>query len=588
MMPKRESRPLRRIDWKATLERMTRRELASVFELLSNNGSSKNGNGAQKAQDFRMLVEERLSAFESSLSDLAVKLSRDQERLDARTMELQAERDTYRTLYELSTIIDAERDLHLLVEGVIDALLALFEVERILLVLIDEAGTVKFSLGKDRSKKRFPAPGDGILKQTMDAACGSRTPIHVVGFLDDEDDEESRLNVYAVPLMAHDRPLGSVLLAQHTLENGFDPEHRELLNQIAERLALAVERNRRYMELKASREQLLEDLRGKFQFDEILGNSPEMTTLLKTVAEVAQTDAAVLIEGESGTGKELLARAIHLNSPRANHPFVPINCAAIPENLLESELFGYEKGAFTGADKRKIGKFEAADGGTIFLDEIGEMPAFLQVKLLRFLQSHEFERLGSTATRRADVRIISATNRELITLVNESLFREDLYYRVNVINLKVPPLRRRQSDIAPLAESFVRRTAKKQGKMIRGVSPEAFAYLSRYSFPGNIRELENIIERAVILARGEWVTPAELPESVLQAGEGPAVPATVAESYPELKRQRREALSEVERAFVARLLERHRFNISQAALAAGMHRFELQRLIRKLKKDGRL
>jgi len=349
-----------------------------------------------------------------------------------------------------------------------------------------------------------------------------------------------------------------------------------------------VERNSRYMQLKASHAKLLEDLRGKFQFDEILGNSPEMTTLLKTAAEVAQTDAAVLVEGESGTGKELLARAIHLNSPRAERGFVPINCAAIPENLLESELFGYEKGAFTGADKRKIGKFEAADGGTIFLDEIGEMPALLQVKLLRFLQSHEFERLGSTITRRADVRIISATNRELLSLVNDGEFREDLYYRINVINLKVPPLRRRRTDIAPLAENFVQKFSRRQDKRINGVSPEALSCLSRYEFPGNIRELENIIERAVILTRGDWVTPAELPESILQAQSGQPTPAPVAESYPELKRLRSEALSEVDRGFVARILERHKFNISQAAQSAGMHRFELQRLIRKLKLDGRM
>jgi transcriptional regulator with GAF, ATPase, and Fis domain len=267
---------------------------------------------------------------------------------------------------------------------------------------------------------------------------------------------------------------------------------------------------------------------------------------------------------------------------------VPINCAAIPENLLESELFGYEKGAFTGADKRKIGKFEAAHGGSIFLDEIGEMPALLQVKLLRFLQSHEFVRLGSTVIRRADVRIISATNRDLLSLVSSGGFREDLYYRINVINLKVPPLRRRSSDIAPLAESFVQKFARKQGKSTVGLSPEAISYLSRYDFPGNIRELENIIERAVILARGNTVTPAELPESLLQATPQRPSACAVAESYPELKRLRSDAVSEVDRAFVARVLERHKFNISQAAQSSGMHRFELQRLIRKLKTQGRM
>jgi transcriptional regulator with GAF, ATPase, and Fis domain len=587
-MPKRESRSPRRIDWKAALERMARRDIIPIFESLAESNGHKNGNGAQKAADREDVTEDRLGTLESALSDFGVRLARDQERVEVRLSELESERDTFRTLYELSTIIDAERDLHLLVEGVIDALLSLFEVEHILLVLIDESGQVRFSLGKDQSKNRFPAPEDGIHKQVIDSCCGAHTPVHVVGYLDDSEDHASRLALYAVPLMAHDRPLGCVLLSMRAALAGFEKEHRELLGQIALRLALAVERNRRYMQLKASRAKLLEDLRGKFQFDEILGNSPEMTTLLKTAAEVAQTDAAVLVEGESGTGKELLARAIHHNSPRSEEPFVPINCAAIPENLLESELFGYEKGAFTGADKRKIGKFEAADGGTIFLDEIGEMPALLQVKLLRFLQSHEFERLGSTVTRRADVRIISATNRELISLVSENKFREDLYYRINVINLKVPPLRRRRSDIAPLAESFIHKFAKRQGKKMQGLAPEALAILTRYEFPGNIRELENIIERSVILSRGEWVTPAELPELILSAGESRLAPQAAAESYPDLKRRRNEALAEVDRAFVARLLERHKFNISQAAQAAGMHRFELQRLIRKLKRNGSL
>jgi two-component system response regulator HydG len=585
-MPKREHRSPRRVDWKAAFERMARRELIPVIESLSETNGSKNGNG--KAAESHSALDERLGSVESAITDFGTRLARDQERAESRVSDLESERDTFRTLYELSTIIDAERDLHLLVEGVVDALLSLFDVERILLVLIDEAGQVKFSLGKDQSKKRFPAPEDGLIRQSIDSCCGAHTPVHVVGYLEDDGDQTARLSIYAVPLLAHDRPLGCVILSLHDTLAGVDHEHRQLLGQIAVRLAQAIERNRRYMQLKASRAKLLEDLRGKFQFDEILGNSPEMTTLLKTAAEVAQTDAAVLVEGESGTGKELLARAIHHNSPRADQSFVPINCAAIPENLLESELFGYEKGAFTGADKRKIGKFEAADGGTIFLDEIGEMPSLLQVKLLRFLQSHEFERLGSTVTRYADVRIISATNRELIALVNEGAFREDLYYRVNVINLKVPPLRRRQSDIAPLAESFVQKSAKRQSKNIRGLSAEALACLSRYDFPGNIRELENIIERAVILSRGDLVTPGELPETLLQAGETRLTPLAVAESYPDLKRRRLDALNEVDRAFVARLLERHKFNISQAAQAAGMHRFELQRLLRKLKKNGRL
>jgi len=300
------------------------------------------------------------------------------------------------------------------------------------------------------------------------------------------------------------------------------------------------------------------------------------------VADIADTEATVLIEGESGTGKELLARAIHFNSSRSRKSFVPINCAAIPETLLESELFGYEKGAFTGATQRKLGKFEVANGGTIFLDEIGEMSPLLQVKILRFLQSHEFEPLGSNKVKRSDVRIISATNKDLFTLVKENRFREDLYYRINVINLKLPTLRERKLDIAPLAESFTRKYAKKSDKEIKGIEPEALNILSRYRFPGNIRELENIIERAVILAKGEWITKEDLPKNIFN-GSGIDAGIKIAQNYPELKSLRKKVVEEVEKKFLEDLLQRNQNNVSQAAKEAGMHRVELQRLLKKYK-----
>jgi transcriptional regulator with PAS, ATPase and Fis domain len=300
------------------------------------------------------------------------------------------------------------------------------------------------------------------------------------------------------------------------------------------------------------------------------------------VADIADTEATVLIEGESGTGKELLARAIHFNSSRSRKPFVPINCAAIPETLLESELFGYEKGAFTGATQRKLGKFEAANGGTIFLDEIGEMSPLLQVKILRFLQSHEFEPLGSNKVKRSDVRIISATNKDLFTLVKENRFREDLYYRINVINLKLPALRERKLDIAPLAESFAQKFTKKSDKEIKGIEPETLNILSRYRFPGNIRELENIIERAVILAKGEWITKDDLPKNIFD-GSGMDAGIKIAQNYPELKSLRKKVAEEVEKKFLEDLLQRNQNNVSQAAKDAGMHRVELQRLLKKYK-----
>jgi len=277
-----------------------------------------------------------------------------------------------------------------------------------------------------------------------------------------------------------------------------------------------------------------------------------------------------------------LARAIHFNSSRSKKPFVPINCSAIPETLLESELFGYEKGAFTGADQRKLGKFQVANGGTIFLDEIGEMSPLLQVKILRFLQSHEFEPLGSNKLKRADIRIIAATNKELLSMVKENEFREDLYYRINVINIKLPPLRERRLDIAPLAESFALRFGKKNGKKIKGFDPEALNILARYNFPGNIRELENIIERAAILAQTEWITKEDLPKTIFE-GSDFDYKTKIPENYGEMKALRKKAIEEVERAFLNNILGKNNKNISRAAEEARMHRVELHRLINKYK-----
>jgi transcriptional regulator with PAS, ATPase and Fis domain len=356
----------------------------------------------------------------------------------------------------------------------------------------------------------------------------------------------------------------------------------ELLTSLADRLGQAVENNLTLMELKASQEKLLEDLREKFKFDEIIGNSPQMVEILKTVADVADTDSTVLIEGESGTGKEILARAIHFNSSRSKKPFVTINCAAIPETLLESELFGYEKGAFTGATQRKPGKFEVAKGGTIFLDEIGEMSPLLQVKILRFLQSHEFEPLGSNTVKRADIRIIAATNKDLLARVKENKFREDLFYRINVINLKLPPLRERRLDIAPLAISFAQKYSEKTNKKITGIDPEALNVLSRYDFPGNIRELENTIERAVILAKSENVCKDDLPRNLLD-GSGNGSSIQIPGDYEELKLLRKKVVEEVEKNFLKNILDKTGNNVTRAAQDAKMHRVELQRMIKKYK-----
>ncbi len=268
----------------------------------------------------------------------------------------------------------------------------------------------------------------------------------------------------------------------------------------------------------------IEYLRGPqdiYEFDKIVGSSPALQHVLDIVKKVAKSNTTVLIRGETGTGKELIAGATHHNSLRAARNFVKVNCAALQENLLESELFGHEKGAFTGADKQRIGRFEQADGGTLFLDEIGDMSPSTQAKILRVLQEHEFERLGGTRTLRVDVRLIAATNRDLPAMVQAGQFREDLYYRLNVVSIEMPPLRERKDDIVPLAQTFIRKFAGELKKKIDALEPDAQKLLMRYNWPGNIRELENTIERAILLAEGRAIASIDL-----RLGEVPSLGGT--------------------------------------------------------------
>jgi two-component system response regulator AtoC len=281
-----------------------------------------------------------------------------------------------------------------------------------------------------------------------------------------------------------------------------------------EEISLTVERalehsllNREVVDLRARVER-----QGVLGTGRLIGSSPRMLDAFKMIGKVAETDTTVLICGESGTGKELVAEAIHNYSRRKDNAFVVVNCAALPDNLLESELFGYERGAFTGATVRKIGRFEAAEGGTIFLDEIGELSPNLQAKLLRVLQDHTFERLGGTETRSGDFRVLAATNRDLDATVRQRLFREDLFYRLNVVRITAPPLRERRSDIVPLAEHFLRLYSENNGFPLVGFSEEALLMLQTHSYPGNVRELENMVERAVLMARGRVIMPSHFPQ----------------------------------------------------------------------------
>ena len=335
--------------------------------------------------------------------------------------------------------------------------------------------------------------------------------------------------------------------------------------------------------LREENRQLKAELNSRYQFGNIVGRSPAMREIFSTVERVAPTRATVLLCGESGVGKDMIARAIHQHSPRCDKPFVKLNCTAIPENLMESELFGYEKGAFTGATTTKPGKFEQADTGTVFLDEIGDVPAAVQVKLLRILQEREFERLGSNKTRHIDVRIIAATNVDLREALEQGTFREDLYYRLNVLPINVPPLRERKEDIPFLVEHFVKKLGKDLGSQVEAVAPEAIERLLEYHWPGNVRELRNVIERVLILnPKVQRIEAKHLP-MLVQRTEGVRPEASRAAAAPrEEFSSLLEAREAYERDYILKELDRCNGNVSRAAESLGLERSHLYRKMKAL------
>ncbi len=322
----------------------------------------------------------------------------------------------------------------------------------------------------------------------------------------------------------------------------------------------------------------------------LVGQSSAMKAIYEIIAKVADSPSTVLITGESGTGKELVAQALHRGSSRRDKPLIKVNCAAIPKDLVESELFGYEKGAFTGAVGSKPGRFELADGGTLFLDEIGEVPVEMQVKLLRALQESEFERVGGIKTIRVDVRLITATNRDLKQLIADGRFREDLYYRLNVVPIALPPLRERKEDIPPLVHHFIEKYDKRLGKKVERMEEEAMQLLLGYSWPGNIRELENLMERSVLFADGPVILAASLPDSLRERAPGPAVPiaavgplgAIAAPSGASMKEIVRHAQAELERELIARALEETGGNVTRSAKRLQISRKSLQIKMKEL------
>jgi formate hydrogenlyase transcriptional activator len=390
-----------------------------------------------------------------------------------------------------------------------------------------------------------------------------------------------------LPLISRNRAIGTLVLAR-LRDDAFRQADVDFLSQVANQVALAVENALAYREIRDLKEQLakeklyLEDeIRTEMNFAQIIGGSGSLRRALKRVETVAPTDSTVLIYGETGTGKELIARGIHDLSPRRSKPFVKLNCAAIPTGLLESELFGHEKGAFTGAIAQRIGRFEVADGGTIFLDEIGEIPLELQTKLLRVLQEREFERLGSSRTIRTDARLIAATNRDLEAMVGEQKFRSDLFFRLDVFPVHVPPLRERDGDIPLLARHFTQQFSRRMKKVIETIPSAAMDALCRYHWPGNIRELQNVIERAVIISTGPALSVDVADLKFAKTGPPAGKPTSPTAANGALHN----VLEETERQQILKALKQSNWIVAGpngAAAYLGMNRSTLQVRIRKL------
>lgn len=523
--------------------------------------------------------------------------------------QLAHERDRLQVLLDISNVLVSTRDITALFRGIVSSLKPVIQHDYTSLALFDSVSgllkihTLDVPLKVSLAKTEYTVS----LESSPSGQCFSRSQVLIVRGEELERysspsmrflREEGVRVMCCVPLSTQGRTLGTINLASKNPDS-FTPADLELLQQVAGQVAIAVENALAFKEIDALKDKLAveklyleEEIRSEFNFDEIIGDSPALRRVLTQVELVAPAATTVLILGETGTGKEIIARAVHTHSPRRERTFVKVNCAAIPAGLLESELFGHERGAFTGALTQKIGRFEFADQGTLFLDEVADLPLELQPKLLRVLQEQEFERLGGNRTQRVDVRVVAATNSDLAQLVAEKKFRSDLFYRLNVFPIQLPALRERREDVPLLVRYFVQKFSRRQNKTVEYVPADVMEAMVNYSWPGNVRELENLVERAVLLSSGKElrVPLAELKNSSLSgnasnSGGDASRGVVLAGPLETSSNGRVGTLEEAERQHIMRALKEAEWRIAGprgAATILGMKRTTLQARMRKL------
>jgi len=490
--------------------------------------------------------------------------------------------EKFHTLIEINALINSNyKDIHSLLSRIMESATRLSDAEASSLLLMDkEKNELYFEVAlgsKGHEVKKYTVKtGEGIAgwvaqnnkSLIVNDVENDKRHLHNIG----EEINYKSKTIMAVPMRVKDDCIGVLEVINKKNETGFTQDDIEWLEIFANQAALAVV-NAKTMEEARSEIQNLQDRLQSDQFKTIITKNPAVLEILEIIDRVAKTDSSVLLLGESGVGKELFAERVHLNSSRKNAPFIRVNCAAIPEGLLESELFGHVKGAFTNAISSRKGRFEMADGGTIFLDEIGDLPLSLQAKILRVIQERKFEKVGSDITVTVNVRIIAATNKDLEEQVKNNAFRSDLYYRLNVLPIYIPPLRQRPEDIGELAHFFLKNFMRETKKQFSGFSQETLQAMLSYSWPGNVRELQNCIERACVIGRNKWIEPEDL-----------FLKSTAREGEEEItERNLKTAINVFKSNFIRKVLDENNWNQTETAKALVIQRTYLSRLIKELK-----
>ena len=523
---------------------------------------------------YRMESNRRIDALRESLKEL-----------EEEYCLLERKANTFTTVHQIATLLHGQLDPDRLLQLAMDKIIEITGSDRGYLIILDETGKIHFRVGRELDHTKLDSPGHHVSRSVINHVCETGEAVLLNDTSSDDRFCPSKSivqygiqSILCVPLRIKRRLVGSIYVDSSSARNIFLDTDLEMLSVIADQICLGLGNALFVRELQESKARLESMIRSQYRFESFSGRSPTILKVLDMAGRVARSRASILIEGESGTGKDILAKAVHHNSPRVGKPYVHVTCSAMTESIVESELFGHERGAFTDAKTRHQGRFETAHQGTVFLNEIGDMPLQTQAKLLRFIQDGEFERVGGTETLKVDVRIIAATNKNLREEMARGNFREDLFHRISAISIKIPPLRERRDDIPLLVEHFVRSLCEEEKMSIKKYGMDLLDFMDSYDFPGNVRELRNLVHRLIILSRDDRLHVPDLPPELLGGVKTPGdIPGTYAEFKVFLKDVPKIQKADYIRLFLKRGREKYGTNLSKLARGLEIPRKQIYR-----------